>query len=451
MTSAYRRSLFAVLLCAAISIVWGSYGGHSKVAWLDFRAIYAGTRCLIHGHNPYSVSDLEREYSSEDGQRPSGPSWGTQSITLYVNMPTAFIFLAPFAALPWVPAHILWMLLTGFVFFGAVLLIWHAGARSSLEASTLLACILAANCELIFSGGNTGAIVVGFCVIAAWCLLSDRMVWLGVVCLGLSLAIKPHDSGFVWLYFVLAGGVYRKKAFQSLLVTAAVGAASILWLWHVAPHWLQDWRANLAAISMRGGINDPSPASITGHIAPPVIDLQAAISVFLDHPWFYNAATYLVCGALLLVWAVWALRSRFSRPRAWFGIAAAAALTILITYHRQWDAKLIMLAIVPCCRLWSERGMTGKIALWITAAAVFFTADVPLVFLDTLYDTYHLTNTGVAGHLLTLFLLRSASIALLAMGVFYLWICVMRGPDQQDSAMSAELTGASARASAARS
>lgn len=427
MTTAYRKSLFAVLLCMGISVVWGTYGAHARAAYIDFRAIYAGTRCLLHGHNPYNVGDVEREYLSEDGQRPSGSPFILQVITLYVNVPSAFIFVAPFAALPWGPASGLWMLLTGGVFLGAVLLMWDAGARVSLDASTLLACVLAANCESIFSGGNAGGVVVGLCVIAVWCFLSDRLIGLGVICLGLSLAIKPHDAGFVWLFFLLAGGPYLKRALQSLAITATMGVAAAVWLSHVAPHWLQDWRANLALIAMPGGINEPSPAAVTGHLTPPVLDLQAAISVFRDDPRFYNPVAYAACGVLLLVWAIWTLRSRFPRSHAalshaWIGLTAAAALTMLITYHREWDAKLIMLAILPACRLWKERGRTGTIALVVTAAAVFFTADVPLMFFNALYDSCHLKNTGLAGHFIALILLRPASIVLLGTAAFYLWI-----------------------------
>lgn len=422
MTSAYRRGLFAVLLCMGISVVWGTYGAHRKAAYIDFRAIYAGTRCLIHGHNPYNVSDVEREYLSEDGQRPSGSPFILQVITLYVNVPPAFVFVAPFAALPWGPASTLWMLLTGCVFLGAVLLIWHTGTRTALDASTLLACILAANCESIFAGGNAGGLVVGFCVIATWCLLFDRVVWLGVICLGLSLAIKPHDAGFVWLFFLLAGSTYRKRALQSLAITAVMGLTAVLWLSHVAPQWTHDWSANLARISMPGGINEPSPNAVTGHLTPPVVDLQAAISVFRDNPRFYNPATYLVCGALLLVWALWTVSARVSRSNAWFGLAAVTALTMLITYHREWDAKLVMLAIVPCCRLRAEGGLAAKVCLLVTTIAVLFTADLPLMFFNALYDTYGLKNTGAAGHLLALILLRPASIALLCMAAFYLWI-----------------------------
>ena len=70
MGNLHRRGSIWVLLCIGISILWGISIGRGGNAWIDFRAVYAGTRCLIHQHNPYNVSDLEREYLSEDGQRP---------------------------------------------------------------------------------------------------------------------------------------------------------------------------------------------------------------------------------------------------------------------------------------------------------------------------------------------------------------------------------------------
>ena len=86
------------------------------------------TRCLIHEHNPYNVSDLGREYLSEDGRRPRDTPFNLQGIVFDVNLPTTFVVVAPFAVLSWGPAHILWMLLTGCVFILAILLMWNAGA-----------------------------------------------------------------------------------------------------------------------------------------------------------------------------------------------------------------------------------------------------------------------------------------------------------------------------------
>ena len=421
MGNLHRQGLMWVLLCIGISILWGISIGRGGNAWIDFRAVYAGTRCLIHQHNPYKVSDLEREYLSEDGQRPPDSPFYLQAIVLYVNVPTTFVFVAPFASLSWGPAHILWILLTGSVFTLAILLMWGSGARYAPNVSTFLACILAINCASIFAAGNTAGIVVGLSVIAVWCFLENRFVWIGVLCLALSLAVKPHDVGFVWLYFVLAGGVNRKRALQSAVITAVICLTAVLWVSHVAPNWMHDWNANLAAISARGGINEPGPNSFSGRSIYTVVDLQAAISIFRDDPRFYNIASYVFCGTLLLVWSIWTLRTRYSVFKAWLGLAAATAFTLLITYHRPWDAKLVMLAIPPCCMLWAGRGRLGKIAFWITATAALFAGDFPLAVFKTLADSLHVSTTGLGRQLLALVLIRPESIALLAMGVFYLW------------------------------
>ena len=437
MTSAYRNGLLWVLLCISISIPWGVSNARGGNAWLDFRGLYAASRCLIHQHNPYNVGDLEREYFSEDGQRPVDVPMNVQAIVLCVNVPTTFVVVAPLAALLWGPAHILWLLATGCVFVLAILLMWHAGLSYAPRVSTFLACILALNCEFFFAAGNAAGIVVGLCGIAVWCFLENRFVRLGVLCFGLSLAIKPHDAGFIWLYFLLAGGVYRKRALQSLLVTALIGMAAVLWVSHVAPHWIQDWNANLAAISAPGGINDPGPNSVTGRAFFSVVDLQAAISIFRDDPHFYNIASYLICGTLLLIWLIRTLRARFQLRGAWFALTAATAFELLITYHRPWDAQLTMLAIPPCCMLWAGRDRLGRMAFAITAAAILFAGAIPLAAFKMLADACQAGTTGFGAQLLTLVLRRPEPIALLAMGVFYLWAYVKHArPLQPTQALS---------------
>jgi len=416
-----RNGLIWVLVCIGISIAWGTSIARGGNAWIDFRAVYAGTRCLIHEHNPYKVSDLEREYLSEDGQRPPDTPFYLQAIVLYVNVPTTFVIVAPFALLSWGPAHILWILLTACVFSLSILLMWSTGASYSPQVATFLACVIAINCASIYAAGNTAGIVVGLCGIAVWCFLENRFAWIGVLCLALSLAVKPHDAGLVWLYFLLAGGASRKRALQSAAITAAIGLTAVAWVWRVAPSWIHDWNANLATISARGGMNEPGPSSFSGHSIYTVVDLQAAISIFRDDPRFYNIVSYVICGTLVLVWSTWTLRTRFSVYKAWLGLAAVAAFTLLITYHRPWDAKLVMLTIPPCCMMWAERGRPGKIAFAITTAAALFAGDLPLAVFKTIAESLQVSTAGFGGQLLTVVLIRPESIALLAMGIFFLW------------------------------
>jgi len=421
---AHGSGLLLVLFCCAISMAWGL--GLSRTGLVDFRAVYYGTRCLMAHHNPYHLSEYEAVYRAEGGQLTSETAAQHQAVTLFVNMPTTCVVVAPLAVLPWGPAHVLWMIATAIIFALAILLIWNLGARHAPGVATFLVCILAVNCETVFGGGNTAGIVVGLCVVAAWCFVEERFVLVGVVALGLALAMKPHDVGFVWLYFLVAGAPYRKRALQALLVTAVLGLTAVAWVGHVAPHWIHDWSANMATISGRSGINNPAPDSLTGRTSGMVIDLQAAISVFRDDPALYNPASYFVCGAMLLVWLATTLRSRVSERKLWLALTAVTAVTLLITYHRPWDAKLLLLAIPACCLLWAEGGKTGRTALAVTALALLCTGDLPLAILSALSGALHVGTAGIFGQMLTVALIRPASIALLALGGFYLWEYVRR-------------------------
>jgi hypothetical protein len=428
MTRERRIALAWILLASGISIWWGSAVGQAANGWVDFRAVYYGTRCLLQHHNPYKVSELEGFYRAEGGERPAETLSAHQAVVLYVNVPTTFIVVAPFAMLPWGPAHLLWVTLTAAVFILAAILMGNLGASHAPNLSLFLICIVLANCESIFVAGNTAGIAVGLCVVAAWCFLRERFVPAGILCLALSLVIKPHDAGLVWLYFLLAGAPNRKRALQTLLITALLGLSAFVWVSHVAPHWIEDWQSNLSTISSPGGINEPGPSALTGRSAFTVIDLQAAISIFRDDPRVYNPASYLFCGVLLLAWAARTLRSSFSPARAWFALSAIVPITMLVTYHRPWDAKLLMLTIPACAMLWAGGGPIARMAVLVTTAGMVLTGDIPLAILNSVTNQMHLGTAGIFAQMLTVVLIRPASLILLLMSLFYLWVYLRHDP-----------------------
>ena len=197
---------------------------------------------------------------------------------------------------------------------------WKVGADFSPGVSLFLVCLLILNCEVVFAGGNTGGLVAALCVVGAWCLLEERFVPAGILCLAIGLAIKPHSAGLLWLYFLLAGGLLRKRALQTLAVVCVFGLASLLWISRIAPHWMREMSSNIALLSGQGGNNAVGPGSFGMSHADLVIDLQSALSVFWDDPRIYNPVSYLVCGILVLVWAIATLRLRWS-PKKGLGWA----------------------------------------------------------------------------------------------------------------------------------
>jgi hypothetical protein len=418
-----RTSFILLLLGGGISLLWGfalERGVPGGV--MGFPGIYYGTKCLIHSCDPYNVTELEDLYKAEGyGTQPESLA-RRQAVILYVNVPTTFLFIAPFTILPLGTAQVLWQFLIVGSFISAACLMWSLGADYAPNVSLLLTFLVLANSEVIFAGGNTAGIVVGLGVIAVWCILRERFVPAGITCLAVSLAIKPHDIGLIWLYFLLAGGVYRKRALQAAALAASLTLLAVLWVSHVAPHWLPELRSNLAAISAPGGINEPGPRSIGVNSPDMIIDFQTVISIFEDNPQIYNWLTYFVCGVLLLTWAVTILRSRFSPKKAWFALVSVVALSMLVTYHRSYDAKLLLLSVPACAALWAEGGAIGWIALAVTAAGIFFTGDIPLAILMQLTRNLDASAASMMGKVPILLLTRPAPLILLVIAIFYLWI-----------------------------
>ncbi len=232
--------------------------------------------------------------------------------------------------------------------------------------------------------------------------------------------MKPHDVGLIWLYFLLAGGIARKRALETLLPVAALVVPAVLWTWQIAPHWLEEMRANQLALMQRGALNDPGPHSGGGFGVNMTLCLQTIASRFWDNPHFYNPVVYLICGALLLVWLRKTVQSKFSPHLAWFAIAVVVPLTILVVYHRSYDARLLLLSVPACTMLWKKGGPLAWWALALTLAAIILTGDI---FWIVVFQITHYSGPSLA------FGVIPAPLILLALSVFYLYVYVRQPPE----------------------
>jgi hypothetical protein len=433
MTRARRDGLYLVLLGSVVFLLLGVALERTTPAPLaDFKALYYPSRCLIQHHDPYMESEVRRVYEAEGKNRSSETAKTHQIATQNVYPPSALLLTAPFAMLPWGMAHILWIALAAGSFVLASLLIWSLGANYAPVVSGVLVGFLLANSESLLITGNVAGIAISLCVVAVWCFLREKFVPMGVVCLAVSLALKPHDAGLVWLYFLLAGGVCRKRALQTLVVTIVISLPAVLWLWYTAPHWIPEWHANLAAFSMYGGINDPGPASTGGHGLDMLVSLQTVISVFRDDPRFYNLASYLICVPLVIAWGWVTLRTRLSARSAWLALAAIAALSMLPVYHRQVDARLLLLTIPACAMLWAEGGRIGRLALAVTTAGFVLTGDVPWAIFFGVIGKLHLPATALTWKMLIAAQVFPVPLTLLVVSAFYLWVYARSGDGQAE-------------------
>lgn len=413
------------LISGGISIWWGTSIARAVPGGpLDFQAYYYSTKCLLQHKNPYNVTQLEALYRNEGGEHPSDSVQRRQTVTVCINLPSTFVFVAPFTNFSLGTAQVFWGFLAAAGLIASAFLIWEIAAPYSPIASGFLIAFLLANCELIFLTGNAVGIVISLCAFGVWCLVKERFIPLGTACMGLCLAIKPHDVGFVWLYFLLVGGVYRKRALKSLAIASAIGFAGLIWVSLTVPHWFQAWSANVAASSATGGVNSPGPLSMTINILGSVISLQTLFALLRDEPGFYNSLTYLLCGVMLIIWCVRTFRLGFARAKVWFALAAVAPITIIVTYHRSYDAKLLILTVPACAMLCAKGGAFSRMAFAVNLAAFVFAADFPLTILMIWARGFHVPVGGIFRQLGTIAIMRPAPLILFVMGIFYLWVYV---------------------------
>lgn len=432
--STQRKALLCILLSSAIFIVWGSYIAAGSYAGLgDLKAVFYATRCLMQHVDPYNPSVLLQVYQADGHRLPTDPSEALLfrvGMMRCVNLPTSLFLLTPLALLPWSVAGKVWMVVSAALLTLTALLVWTVAKDRATRASAVLICLILCNSELIFAIGNLAVIGVTLCIFAVWCFLEERFVRAGIVCLAVSLVLKPHDAALVWFYFLLAGGSYRKRALQTIGVAAALTIPAILWVSSVTPHWMQELHSNLVALGARGSVNDPGPDSLTFHSAGSVISLQSTFSLIRDDPRFYNLAAYLITGSLLIAGAFRVLKSRFTKQNAWFALAAIAALSMLPVYHRSNDAKLLLLTVPACAVLWAEGGRLKWIAGLVTTAAIACVADVPAMILVMTSSHVQHTMSGDWQRVLMV-LLRPAAPVLLAAGIFYLWVYFRRTAEER--------------------
>jgi len=157
-----------------------------------------------------------------------------------------------------------------------------------------------------------------------------------------------------------------------------------------------------------------------------IIDLQSVISYFRDDRAFYNLASYLICGSLLMVWLIATIRAQGLRRHGHLALAVVIPLSLLITYHRVYDAKLLLLTIPAFAVLWAEGGLVKWLAFLIHGLTFFLCGDITLSLLLVVESKLHLAFTGWTGTLLKVLLERPIPLALLAMAIFYLVIYVRR-------------------------
>jgi hypothetical protein len=388
----------------------------------DFKVVYYSARTLLQHGDPYSQRDVLAIYNAEGRENPAEPILDREVKTRFFYPPTAFIVTVPIALIGFAAGKVIWMILCSGTLILAAILIWDISAEFAPTAAGFLPGLLLAGSFWLFMVGNSAAIAVGLCVIATWCFYRERFAWVGVFCLALSLSLKPNDSGLVWLFFLLAGATLRKRALQSLAVLIILSLPFVLWVYSLSPHWTQELQGNMASFSASGSIVDPGIAGMAGKNMDSIVQFQTTFSVFFPNPAVYNLLTWIVCLPLLFIWAAVTVKTRPAGKAIWLGLAVAAPLSMLPTYHFQHDAKLLLLTIPACLMLWEGREALGRWSMVVTVAGILINGDLFTATRVMLTRSIVVPHPNFASRLVTVLCTRPAPLVLLAMTLFNLWL-----------------------------
>jgi hypothetical protein len=329
----------------------------------DFIAPYTGARCLWTGCNPYDSRQIEQAFAAAGGLAVDHPIWRWEPA---VYPPSTLIELLPFSLLRYHAVRPIWYAFNALMFCTAMLAIAHL-IRPRYRPWALIAGALALTSEtvaLLFNIGQPSGAAVGLAIFALWFMLKTDKKTLGIVCLGLSLGLKPQLAGLIFLC-LLFRRPYRSVAIRSGILAGVILLMGVAWL-SLAPaskNWRQDYHEQVESSLQPGAVNDPT---LKNDGSLQFTNLQTTFALMSESPAFYNSMSYGVAVLLLALWVTGSLRQREERSGLWASMAAIACIGLLPVYHREYDCVLLIVTFPALVMLAARRSWLALPALSCT-------------------------------------------------------------------------------------
>lgn len=359
-----RRLTVAALIClslmaAALFVVRGPVRAvqHS----FDLVLIYPASRAWLIGSNPYNSADLDRVMTqsvSDPADRPTRQ----QDPSLYP--PATFVLMAPFAAMKWPAAKVAWMAANlGFLLMLVLGAIRLAEFKLTDTGTWVLAiCLLAFGAvHTGFASAQLGLASTALIVLALVNSTAGRQI-IAATALGLATALKPQMGALFFLCFVV------DRQWKALAMAVGLGLAVLLVgglrLQAAGYDWVSDLLWSVRTFS-EGGQGDPSSVNMNRY---QLVNLASLLHSFLDSRIAVKAIVW-TCVAAATAWSytsVRRLRDRESRESKLLFASVLSLLTLLMAYHRYYDAVLLALPLAwSLARLSSWPRRSAQVALML--------------------------------------------------------------------------------------
>jgi len=357
----FHRVAAAVFLLCAFYFTFFWIAHRDGVRMRDFLAPYTGSRCLWAGCNPYDLPQVQHEFARAGGLQQDHPTWAFEPP---VYPPSTLVALLPLSFLHYHAARAVWYGLTAALFFAASLALISFAAERYRPWAMLLGAFLywSEPVGLSFNIGQPTGVAVSLAILSLWLFFRNHRSAAAVICLGISLALKPQLAGLFLIYFLLQSR-FRTYAFKSAALGAAFLIVGILCLTlSPASHqWRSDYRTQVANSQAPGAVNDPSPQS--GY-ARQFTDAQIVFALFDNSPSRDTKYAYVLGAILFSTWIV--ILPRTPEEDLFQVLAAIACIGMLPFYHREYDLVLLMISFPALIEMMIQRHKVAWSALFCT-------------------------------------------------------------------------------------
>jgi hypothetical protein len=353
----------------------------------DFIAPYSGSRCLLHGCNPYDPVDLQAQYTAAHGNLAALDARHSWNTLLPVYPPSTFLLIAPFTVMDYPHAQWAWYYAGAALFCLALGLLGQLAPAELRWLYFLLAGVVLwnANTDFLLGPANPSALAIAFVAMAVWAFYAVELPWVGAAMLALSLAMKPHMAIAVFLFLLLRKGLRKPALLAGAIAIVLLAGASAQLQRTTGPAWREKFQHAVTSGIQPGGTNEPSPANPS---APHILNVQSIVSVFVPAPRQYNLLSFGLVGVVGVFWLAACVRSGAFGPGAeaptpLLALAGLLCLSLLPVYHRDYDGRLLILTLPVIVALVLNR--------WRWAFAVWL-ASVPILFSQTTLHMQHYLN-----------------------------------------------------------
>ncbi len=364
------------LLSLAFFLERGAYRGLHESRTGDFATIYAAARCWLHHEGPYDRAGLERELV-----QAGAPSVlirdQLHQASLYPI--SAFPFVALLAFLPWSAANIIWCILSLACFAASIVaLLQDLAVSKTGKWIAASACLFFSPTYVGVVNGNASVISISLAILSLDFAIHKRL-WKSGVLFGVTLCIKPQIAICCFLALLL----WRRRA--AVVIGAVV--AGIVWavaILHASSSgqswgWLVSWWQNVAHEGASGGLDDSRPGN---PFASGFLNAQTLSYLVSGNALFAEGIVFALALVLAVLYFHFSQNEKNGPGRKWVDAAFFAALSLAITYHRYYDAQLLLAAIPTVVYLWqSSRVRTAALAgLCLLALAFPLQSTIDRIF-----------------------------------------------------------------------